>query len=57
MRAFNHVDLYKLSEAMEATGLDNDLIRWTLFFLTDRRVSLIINSYKAPEQSIDSGLS
>jgi hypothetical protein len=25
--AFDHVDPYKLSEAMETTGLDNDLIR------------------------------
>jgi hypothetical protein len=57
MGAFDHVDLYKLSEAIEAAGLDNDLIRWTLSFLTDRRVSLIIDGYKAPEQPIDSGLS
>ena len=27
MGAFDHVDPYKLSEAMETTGLDNDLIR------------------------------
>ena len=53
---FDHVDLYKLSEAMEAVGLDNDLIRWTLSFLTDRRVSLVIDGYKVPEQPIDSGL-
>jgi hypothetical protein len=57
MGAFDHVDPYKLSEAMEAAGLDNDLIRWTLSFLTDRRVSLIIDGYKAPEQPIDLGLS
>jgi hypothetical protein len=25
--AFDHVNLYKLSEAMEAVGLDNDFIR------------------------------
>jgi hypothetical protein len=41
---------------MEATGLNNNLIRWTLSFLTDRKVSLIINSYKIPKQPIDSGL-
>ncbi|QKX53974.1 uncharacterized protein TRUGW13939_01054 [Talaromyces rugulosus] len=56
MGAFDHVDPYKLSEAMEAAGLDNDLIRWTLSFLTNRRVSLVIDGYKAPEQPIDSGL-
>jgi hypothetical protein len=56
MEAFDHVDPYKLNEAMEATGLNNNLIRWTLSFLTDRRVSLIIDSYKAPKQPINSGL-
>jgi hypothetical protein len=56
MGAFDHVDLYKLSGAIETTGLDNDLIRWTLFFLIDKRVSLIIDSYKALKQSIDLGL-
>jgi hypothetical protein len=54
--AFDHVDPYKLSKAIEAAGLNNDLIRWTLSFLTDRRVSLIIDGYKAPEQPINSGL-
>jgi hypothetical protein len=56
MGVFDHVDLYKFSEAMEAAGLDNDFIRWTLSFLTDRRVSLIIDGYKALEQPIDLGL-
>jgi hypothetical protein len=42
---------------MEAAGLDNNLIRWTLSFLIDRRVSFIIDGYKAPEQPIDLGLS
>lgn len=56
MGAFDHVDPHKLSEAMEAAGLDYDLIRWTLSFLTDRRVSLVIDGYKASEQPIDSGL-
>jgi hypothetical protein len=56
MGAFDHVDLYKLSEAMEAAGLDNDFIRWTLSFLIDRRVSFIIDGYKVSEQSIDLGL-
>ena len=56
MGAFDHVDPYKLAEAMEAMGVDNDLIRWTLSFLTNRRVSLVIDGYKTPEQPIESGL-
>ncbi|RJE17249.1 reverse transcriptase, partial [Aspergillus sclerotialis] len=56
MGAFDHVDPHKLAEAIGAIGIDNDLIRWTLSFLTDRRVSLIIDGYRTPEQPIDSGL-
>jgi hypothetical protein len=49
MGAFDYVDPYKLSGAIEAAGLDNNFIRWTLSFFTDRRVSLIIDGYKALE--------
>jgi hypothetical protein len=49
MGVFDYVNLYKLNKAMEAAGLDNDLIRWTLFFLIDRRVSFIIDGYKVSE--------
>ena len=56
MGAFDHVDPYKLAEAMEAAGIDNDLIRWTLSFLTGRQVGLIIDSQKADVHPIASGL-
>ena len=56
MGAFDHVDPYKLAEAIEAMEIDNDLIRWTLSFLMNRRVSLVIDGYKIPEQPIESGL-
>jgi ribonuclease HI len=54
--AFDHIDPYKLGETMEALGVDYDLIRWTLSFLTDRQVSLVIDGYKTSEQPIASGL-
>ena len=56
MRTFDYIDLYKLVEAMEDIGLDNDLIRWTILFFKDRQVSLVIDGFKTLEHLINSEL-
>ena len=38
MRAFDHVSKTSLVKRMIKLGIDGDLIRWTQFFLTDRKV-------------------
>ena len=33
---FDHISQEQLSQKMSDLGIDNDLIRWIQFFLTDR---------------------
>ena len=40
--AFNNVDKTFLGKQMEELGLEADLIRWTMSFMSDRRVKLVL---------------
>jgi len=40
--AFNNVDKTFLGKWMEELGLEADLIRWTMSFMSDRRVKLVL---------------
>ncbi|EED20341.1 reverse transcriptase, putative [Talaromyces stipitatus ATCC 10500] len=54
--AFDHVVLARLIEVLREAGVDGDLIRWVVSFLSDRRVTLVIDGHIGKEASISSGL-
>jgi Reverse transcriptase (RNA-dependent DNA polymerase) len=54
--AFDHVDPARLTRRMEEVGIDEDLIRWTQSFLTNRRVLLVIDEHQGPDHPIKSGV-
>jgi len=41
--AFNNVDMTFLGKRMEDLGMEADLIRWTMSFISDRRVRLVLD--------------
>ena len=51
--AFDHVSKTKLVERMMELG---DLIRWTLSFLTDRKIQLVIDGHTNRERDIETGI-
>ena len=55
--AFDHVSKKKLTERMINLGLNGDLIGWTQFFITDRRVEFIINGYINLKMVVNTGIS
>lgn len=52
-RAFDHISRAQLTQKISDLGIDDDLIRWTLFFLTDRWVELVINGYINPKCKVE----
>lgn len=44
-RAFDYVFWIQLAQKMADLSINNNLIRWTQFFLTDRWVELVIDKY------------
>lgn len=51
-KAFDHMSKTKLIKKMIKLDIDCDLIYWTWFFLTYRRVQLVINGHINKEQDI-----
>ncbi|EED11676.1 reverse transcriptase, putative [Talaromyces stipitatus ATCC 10500] len=54
--AFDHVVLARLIEVLREAGVDGDLIRWVVSFLSDRQVTLVIDGHIGKEALISSGL-
>ncbi|EED14170.1 reverse transcriptase, putative [Talaromyces stipitatus ATCC 10500] len=54
--AFDHVVLARLIEVLREASVDGDLIRWVVSFLSDRRVTPVIDGHIGKEASISSGL-
>ncbi|EED23618.1 reverse transcriptase, putative [Talaromyces stipitatus ATCC 10500] len=54
--AFDHVILAKLVEVLREASVDGDLIHWVISFLSDRRVTLVIDGHVGKEVPISSGL-
>ncbi|EED15087.1 reverse transcriptase, putative, partial [Talaromyces stipitatus ATCC 10500] len=54
--AFDHVILAKLVEVLREASVDGDLIHWVTSFLSDRRVTLVIDGHVGKEVPISSGL-
>ena len=56
-RAFDHVSKGQLIARIIKIGVDEDLIKWTKSFLTNRKVQLVIDGHDNPEQSIETRIS
>ncbi|EED23621.1 reverse transcriptase, putative [Talaromyces stipitatus ATCC 10500] len=54
--AFDHVILAKLVEVLREASVDGDLIHWVISFLSDWRVTLVIDGHMGKEVPISSGL-
>ena len=54
--AFNHVSQAKLAQRMVNLGIDDNLIRWTQSFLTDRWVELVIDRFINPKCKVETGI-
>lgn len=54
--AFNHVCRNSLMRKMEAMGTDGDLVRWTGFFISDRRASLVVGGHQCEEAEVETGV-
>lgn len=51
--AFNYVSQAKLVQRIANLGIDNNLIGWTEFFLTDKLVKLAIDRFTNPKQKVE----
>ena len=54
--AFNNVDKTFLGKRMEELGLEADLIQWTMSFMSDRRVELVLDGETGDENPVDTGV-
>jgi len=54
--AFNDVDKTFLGKRMEGLGVEADLIRWTMSFITDRRVKLVLDGEVGEPNEVDTGV-
>jgi len=54
--AFNNVDKTILGQRMEDMGLEADLIRWTMSFMSDRQVKLVLDGETGEENPVDTGV-
>lgn len=54
--AFDHVFQAELVKKMLELGIDNDLIRWTQSFLTDKWIELVIDGYINAKQKVETGI-
>ena len=54
--AFNNVNKTVLGKRMEELGVEADLIRWTMSFMTDRRVRLVLDGEVGEPNAVDTGV-
>jgi hypothetical protein len=54
--AFNNVDKTLLGKRMEELGVEADLIRWTMSFMSDRRVRLVLDGEVGEPNPVDTGV-
>ena len=54
--AFNNVNMTVLGKQMEELGVEADLIRWTISFMTDRRVRLVLDGEVGDPNAVDTGV-
>jgi len=54
--AFNNVDKMFLGKRMEELGMEADLIRWTMSFMSDGRVKLVLDGEVGEPNAVDTGI-
>jgi len=54
--AFNNINKTVLGKRMEELGVEADLIRWTMSFMTDRRVRLVLDGEVGDPNAVDTGV-
>ena len=54
--AFDHVFRVQLAQRMTDLGINDDFIRWTQSFLTDRWVELVFDGYVNPKHKVETGI-
>ena len=54
--AFNNVDKTFLGKRMEELGMEADRIRWTMSFMSDRRVRLVLDGEVEEPNAADTGV-
>jgi hypothetical protein len=54
--AFNNVDKTFLGKRMEELEIEADLIRWTMSFMSDRRVKLVLDGEEGESNPVDTGV-
>ena len=54
--AFDHVSKDQLPTRMIELGIDSDLVTWIGFFLTNRKIQLVIDKYDNKERNIETGI-
>lgn len=53
---FDHVFQEHLAQRMFDLGINDDLIRWTQFFLTNRWMELVIDGHINPKYRVETGI-
>lgn len=53
---FDHISSNILLRTMKSKGADGDLMRWTVSFMSDRSVSLGIDSHQCTAAGIETGV-
>jgi len=54
--AFNNINKAFLGKRMEELGLETDLIRWTMSFMSDRQVKLVLDGEVGESNAVDTGV-
>jgi len=54
--AFNNVDKTFLGKWMEKLGVEVDLIQWTMIFMSDHQVKLVLDGETSEPYPVDTGL-
>ena len=54
--AFDHVSRSQLLKRMVELGIDGDLVAWTRSFLTERKISIVIDGHENKEREIETGI-
>ena len=54
--AFNNVCKAHLGKRMETLGIESDLIRWTMSFMSDRQVKIVLDGEVGEASPVDTGV-
>lgn len=55
-RAFDHLSRIQLLIQIAKSGIDEDLVQWTNFFLSNKKIMLVIDGHENNEREIKTGI-